>query len=395
MAKTFFLGAFGDPGHAFPVIALGRALRTRGHRVIVETWQRWQELVEDERLEFRSAREYGPVPGREHPYKPYQAAAVAANDMLGELRKLAPDVVVHDVLTLAPALAAERIDVPFATLVPHLYHGLIPGLPPFSSGLMPPRTRAGGAAWRAATPLLRRGSGRGIADLNRARAAVGLATTDRPHMASGKALMMVGTLPQLEAGRELPGFVRVVGPLQWEPPFEATTPPAGEGPLVVVAPSTAKDPEHRMLRAALKGLGDLPLRVLATTNRRPLHDPPPPAPNTKLVDWISYAQTMPGADVVVTHGGHGTVMRALTAGAPVVMVPVAGDMFETAARAEWAGVGVRIGHRMLSAASLAAAVERVVADRQYGRRTRKLAEWSSRNDGAQNAARALEEYAAH
>lgn len=395
MGNTFFLGAFGDPGHAFPVIALGRALRTRGHRVVVETWRSWQELIEGEGLEFRPAREYGPVPGREHPYEPYEAAAVAANDMLGELRALAPDVVVHDVLTLAPALAAERIGVPFATLVPHLYHESIPGLPPFSSGFMPPRTRAGGAVWRATAPILRRGFVRGMDDLNRARAAVGLAATDRPYKGSGKALMMVGTLPQLEAGRELPSFVRVVGPLQWEPPFEATSPPAGDTPLVVVAPSTAKDPDHHMLRAALKGLGDLPVRVLATTNRRPLSDPPPLAPNTKLVDWISYAQTMPGAAAVVTHGGHGTVMRALTAGAPVVLCPVAGDMFETAARAEWAGVGMRIGHRALSAASLTAAVERVVTDDRYATRARELAEWSSCNDGAQNAALTLEEYAAH
>ena len=30
------LGAFGDPGHAFPMIALGRGLRARGHEAWVE-----------------------------------------------------------------------------------------------------------------------------------------------------------------------------------------------------------------------------------------------------------------------------------------------------------------------------------------------------------------------
>jgi UDP:flavonoid glycosyltransferase YjiC (YdhE family) len=29
------LGAFGDPGHAFPAIALGRALAARGHEVVL------------------------------------------------------------------------------------------------------------------------------------------------------------------------------------------------------------------------------------------------------------------------------------------------------------------------------------------------------------------------
>ena len=40
--------------------------------------------------------------------------------LLDELR---PDVVVNDILTLAPALAAERAGVKWATLIPHVYPG--------------------------------------------------------------------------------------------------------------------------------------------------------------------------------------------------------------------------------------------------------------------------------
>ena len=49
------LGAFGDPGHAFPVIALGRALAARGHRVTLQTWTRWRSYVEREGLTFARA----------------------------------------------------------------------------------------------------------------------------------------------------------------------------------------------------------------------------------------------------------------------------------------------------------------------------------------------------
>ena len=42
------LAAFGDPGHAFPAIALGRALVERGHEVCLQTWERWQEPVRGE-----------------------------------------------------------------------------------------------------------------------------------------------------------------------------------------------------------------------------------------------------------------------------------------------------------------------------------------------------------
>jgi UDP:flavonoid glycosyltransferase YjiC (YdhE family) len=41
-----FLGAFGDPGHAFPMLALGSRLVARGHTVTFETWARWRAPVE-------------------------------------------------------------------------------------------------------------------------------------------------------------------------------------------------------------------------------------------------------------------------------------------------------------------------------------------------------------
>ena len=148
--------------------------------------------------------------------------------------------------------------------------------------------------------------------------------------------------------------MRVVGPLQWEPPGERVEPPPGRGPVVLIAPSTSQDPEHVLLRAALEGLADAPVRVIATYNGREPAEPIPVPANAVLVPWLSYAKTMPLCDVVVLHGGHGTLVRALAAGCSVVVCPVAGDMNENAARVEWAGVGKRIPLRWLGRALAAA-----------------------------------------
>ncbi|MCX6370858.1 MAG: glycosyltransferase [Solirubrobacterales bacterium] len=56
------LGAFGDPGHAFPMIALGRALRAGGHEVTLQTGRQWEEVVRGEGLAFAPAPEYPVFP---------------------------------------------------------------------------------------------------------------------------------------------------------------------------------------------------------------------------------------------------------------------------------------------------------------------------------------------
>src|ERR1700730_12938434 len=118
------LGAFGDPGHAFPMIALGRALADRGHDVTLQTWTRWQDSAQAEGLAFAAAPEYEVFPSGPEPLDFYEAVVHATRDTLPLLRELRPDVVVADILTLAPALAAEIEGVPHATLVPHVYpHG--------------------------------------------------------------------------------------------------------------------------------------------------------------------------------------------------------------------------------------------------------------------------------
>ena len=54
----FFLGAFGQPGHAFPMLALGAELVARGHAVTYETWSRWREHVEAQGMSFVASPEY-------------------------------------------------------------------------------------------------------------------------------------------------------------------------------------------------------------------------------------------------------------------------------------------------------------------------------------------------
>jgi len=373
------------------MLALGERLVARGHQVTYETWERWRAHVEAAGMRFVPAPEYPVFPTLEQPLQPYQAVVRATSQTRRPLVECGPDVVVHDILTLAPALAAELEGVPAATLVPHVYPVGAPGIPPYALGARLPRTGVGRRGWAALDPLIEAGVRRGRAELNETRRKLGLAALERLHGGISERLCLVGTFPQLEYPRAWPSHVHVVGPLPWEPPYHDVEPPPGDEPLVLVAPSTAQDPGHRLLRAALGGLSEEPVRVLATWNRRLLPAPPARVPaNTRLVEWVSYSRTMPRCALVITHAGHGTLVRALASGCAVVAVPHAGDMAENAARADWAGVGVRLPWRLLSPVTLRLAVRRALADDALRARASELAAWAAAHDGPGRAAELVE-----
>jgi UDP:flavonoid glycosyltransferase YjiC (YdhE family) len=384
------LGAFGDPGHAFPMIALGRALAARGHEVTLQTWGRWRAHVAAEGLAFAGAPEYEVFPSGPRPLDFYEAVIHATRDTLPLVRALEPEVVVADILTLAPALAAELERLPCATLIPHVYPDGEPHFPIYSLGARMPRTAVGRALWRNAQGPITSGLELGRRELNRTRVLLGLEPLAHVHGGISRELALVGTFPQLEYPRTWPANVHVVGPLMWEPPAAEVELPPGEAPLVLVAPSTAQDPDHRMLTAALRGLADLPLRVLATWNRRPPPLPLPMPENARVVEWVSYSRTMPLCDVVVCHAGHGTLVRALSSGCSVVACPAVGDMNENAARVDWAGAGVRVPRRFVSPRPLRLAVERALEEPSIRTRAHALARWGHAHDPGTMAAELVE-----
>lgn len=376
------------------MLALGRRLAQRGHRVTYETWERWREPVLAAGMEFIPAPEYQVFPTRERPLKPYEAVVRATLPTRAAIAGRRPDLVVHDILTLAPALAAELEGVPTATLIPHLFPVAAPGFAPYSIGARLPRTAVGRAFWDAFERPLERGLRQGRDELNETRRRLGLPALARVHGGLSQSLCLVASFPQLEYPREWPPGVHVVGPMLWEPPAPAVVPPPGEEPLVVIAPSTSHDPQQRLLRATLEGLRKLDVRVLCSLDRRPAAAPIRAGRRARLVNWMSYGEAMRDAALVVCHAGHGTVARALERGVPVLAVPHSGDMAENAARLDWAGLGVRLPWRFVSPLTMRLAADRALREHaSLSARAAELAAWAATHDGPTRAAELIEELA--
>jgi MGT family glycosyltransferase len=179
----------------------------------------------------------------------------------------------------------------------------------------------------------------------------------------------------------------------FELPHPEVALPAGEGPLVLVSPSTAQDPDARLVRIALDALADEPVRVLATTNRQVRASDLDAPDNTVLVDWVSYSQVMPAADLVISHGGHGTSARALAAGVPVLACPDLGDMAENGARIAWSGAGLMLPRRLTRPQTVRLASRRILAEPRFKQRAEEFAAWGRENDGAERGAEIVERHA--
>jgi UDP:flavonoid glycosyltransferase YjiC (YdhE family) len=386
-------------GHMLPAIALCRTLLRRGHRVLIAGAEGWRAVVEAEGIEFAAADAAADVT-LHGSWRDW--ATAGARSLLEQLQRFAPEVLVSDVVTPGPALAAEKHGAPWATLMPVVYPLESRGRPPYSFGLLPPRTRTGAALWDVVRGPLKarhpktRWLSQLPTELNAARVELGLPTLDR--IAGGyhsygpfsHRLVLVATFPQLEYPRTWPRHVHVTGPMAFEVAHPEVPLPAGESPLVLVASSTSQDPRHRLVKTALEALADERVHVVAVINRRgESYDGPVPH-NAVVLDWVSYSQAMPRAALVVCNGGHGTVVRSLAEGVPVLVCPSGTDQLENGARVTWAGAGAMVPESLRRPAAVRAAVRRILSRGRYAAAACRFHRWADANDGATRGSELLE-----
>jgi UDP:flavonoid glycosyltransferase YjiC (YdhE family) len=380
----------GLTGHALPALALARELRAHGHDVLVETSESWRRVADDLGLGFAAAPEEILPPGSDGGGP---GLAEAAGSVAPAIAEFGPDVLISDLFTLAPALAAEVAGIPRASLIHHPYPVSPPGRPPFPSGLLRPRTPLGAGAWRLVRPSLDPRHRKGRAELNEVRAQLGLPPQRRFFGSISDGLALVATFPQLEYPRRWPAHVHVTGPLVMELPRPRVELPEGEGPLVLVVASSAQDPELRLVRVALEALAREPVRVLATTSGTRGPRPDPVTENAAVVDWMPFDQVMADTSLVVTNGGHGTIASALAGGVPVLVCPAGADQPENGVRVSWAGAGLMLPWTLMRPGSLRSAVRRLLSEQRFTSRAAAIGRWSTENDGAALAASLVERYA--
>jgi MGT family glycosyltransferase len=242
------------------------------------------------------------------------------------------------------------------------------GKPPFGPGLSPARGPIGRLRDRFFASMGKRLWAKGLPALNAARAGQGLEPiadafdtmrrSDRVVVLSPKAF----DFPY----EPWPNVVHA-GPRLEDPAWAEEQPweqPAGDGPLVLVGLSSTYQDQADTLRRIAAALGELPVRGLITTGLLVEPSEIPAPPNVTVVKSAPHGEVLKHASAVVTHAGHGTVMKALAHGVPMVCMPMGRDQNDVAQRVAVAGAGVRL-KPSASPEKIAAAVSSILDDVAY------------------------------
>ena len=359
-------------GHLYPLVPILIELGARGHEVAVRTLPAGVDTVRalgckaeaiDPRIEAIQHDDFTaktPVGSVKRSSAVFLARAdFEVDDLRAAIAAEMPDVLLVDINCWGAVAVAEKSGLPWATVLPYPAPFPGDGIPPFGPGLAPARGAAGRLRDRLLAPVVFGSVERAIKPaLNKVRDKVGVPrAANVREMFSTAPLTIYLTAEPFEYRRaDWPASYRLVGPLSFDPP--AATPEwLGDidKPIVLVTTSSEFQDDGKLITAALDGMRDEDMFVLATLRAGDPAAFDVPA-NAHVERWVPHSVVVSRAVCVVTHGGMGATQKALAAGVPVVAVPFGRDQHEVARRVEASGVGIRLPSSKLSPARLRDAV---------------------------------------
>jgi rhamnosyltransferase subunit B len=349
---------FGSAGDMHPLIGLSLALQERGHAVTMAVNGYFKPLVERVGLDFveQGTREeflaalshpdlWSPTKSFGHVFRTGIARALRPQfELIAAQRAKGPLLVVASCLVFGARTARDRLDVPLATV--HLQPSVLWSEhdSPILSGMPAwlPSWLKRWQYWVGEKFVIDRTVG---PVLNGFRAEQNLPPVGRTTRWWHSPDLNVCLFPDWFAARQpdWPTPLLMTSFPLWDESTVAN-PSAdlerflAEGePPIVFAPGSANMHAEAFFRAAVDACEKLQRRGILLT--RFAEQLPKTLPvNVQAFDYIPFSQVLPRAAALVHHGGIGTSAQALRAGIPQLVMPLAHDQFDNAARLERLGV---------------------------------------------------------
>lgn len=297
-------------GHLIPMLPLAEALWTAGHDVLLATGGDALNVDTGELPVIDVAREtsFGRIAARTMLAHPLDARAELAGNagtrmvsrMFGALNEeLAdgmvtvvdqwrPDVVIHEPLAVAGALAAARHDVPAVLQENSFFDG-------------PALVRATAGSRLMQRALRRHGFDEGLPDPEF------VLTIAPPSVVGPRAGRPMRMVPRSGGSGVVPAWLRA----------------PSDRPRILVSRSTVPGPGGDPMPAALAVAGEVDAEIVLVRPEPRLERRA--NGRVRTVGWVPLAEVLPVCAAVVHHGGAGTALGALAAGIPQLAMSGPGD----------------------------------------------------------------------
>lgn len=306
------------------------------------------------------------------------------------------EALIVDQVTVAAGTVADRLKLPFVTVCNALLLNREPGVPPYATN------------WQYQdSPVARLRNRLGNALLDYLTAPLWqLVVKQRqewqlpPHTGREMSSSQLAQIFQVPASfdfprRNLPACLHYVGPIKApnhgtaiDFPWDKLT---GQ-PLIYASLGTLQNRNWQIFESIAEACADLDAQLVVA-----LGDPNQDihqkllAGNPIVVAYAPQQQLINQAAVVITHAGLNTALEALSAGVPMVAIPITNDQPGVAARVARVGAGLVVPVKKVTVANLRSAIEKVLTDKSYRENAQKMQLDIKNSGGVKQAANIIEQ----
>lgn len=405
----FFCTTFGSAGDVFPMAGLALELKRRGHAVTLATCEMFADLAQRNDLPFAPIGTkadfiacishtdlWHPRRSFAHVFRSLQPGLQVQYELIADQAARSPTIVVGNCYSLGARLAQEKLNIPFVTLhcqPAALWSNLEP---PALPGLFGPRWLkrffyAVGVRF-IIDPVV-------LSFLNPWRMELDLPPIRNVLTWWHSPRAVLGLFPEwfCPPQPDWPANVHLTDfPLWNDQPraglrtkLEAFL-QEGEPPLVFTPGSANVHGQcfFKAAQAACQLLGRKGIFLTPFQEQLPQH-----LPNTILpIEYVPLDQLLPRAGAFIHHGGVGSMSQALASGIPQIIMPLAHDQFDNAARVQKLGVGTTLHVRQFTGPRLAKRLHHVLSSSSVQEACRAVAQKLTRRDGLVRSADFLESF---
>jgi zeaxanthin glucosyltransferase len=409
----------GAIGHLNPMCNLGRELIRRGHQVtlfgmpdvrqkVAQTGLNFYEIGAAEfpigKLEenWHKLGELDGLPGVKFSIAFFETETkILLIEAPSAIDATGVEALIVDQVSVAVGTVADRLKIPFITICNALPVNREPGVPPYSFN------------WEYqdnTVARLRNSLGNALID-NLTKSLWQMVVQQRqqwqlpPHKSremSGSQLAQISQLPAtFDFPRQnLPACFHYVGPLQ-DPekqervnnqdlnfPWEKLT----NQRLVYASLGTLQNRNWQIFESIAAACADLDVQLVISLGN-PKQDPAivKLVGNPIVVSYAPHQQLIDKAALIITHAGLNTTIGALSAGVPLVAIPITNEQPGIATRVAKTGAGLVLPVKKLTVAALRSAITKVLADDSYRHAAIKMQEIIQAAQGVVVAADIIEQ----